>query len=243
MLKFSLTLPIILSSLYISFSQAQYYLPSCALSCAQAAGYQAGCDPCVPSSIHICRVLILPDPPRCRNDPTCVCTNDAFIGAASSCVCQSCSDSDARTAVDYWAKVCGGYEPSSGTGNHSPSIPILYRQLVTGSTPTETPSSYVPPSSRTSVSSSSGTGSSSSGYGYPTVTSSQPTTSTSITSSNPYPYGSSSASGSGSSSSASGSSSSSRPSSSTSSNLAATMPTHAAALIAGVIGAMVAVFV
>jgi hypothetical protein len=61
---------------------------------------------------------ILPYPPRCRNDPICVCTNDAFIGAVSSCVSQRCSDSDAQTAVDYWAAACGGYGPSSGTGNH-----------------------------------------------------------------------------------------------------------------------------
>jgi hypothetical protein len=49
MLKFSVTLPIILSSIHISFSQAQGYLPSCAVSCAQIAAYQAGCNPCVPS--------------------------------------------------------------------------------------------------------------------------------------------------------------------------------------------------
>lgn len=209
-----------------------------------------------------CRVFILPDPPRCRNDPTCVCTNDVFIGAVSSCVQQSCSDSDAQTALDYWISVCSGYWPSSGTGNHSLSIidPFFEGQLVTGTTTTMTPSGYVPASS--SVSSPSGTKSSSSGYGYPTVTSSRPTTSTSITSSNPYPYGGSSiatsspvsssntypyggssASRSGSASGADGSGSSSRPSSSTSSNLAATMPTRAAALIAGGIGAMVAVFV
>jgi hypothetical protein len=215
--------------------------------------------------IYLLLTSILPDPPRCRNDPACVCTNDAFIESASSCVQQSCSDSDAQMAVNYWTTVCGGYGPSSGTGNHSPSTidPSFYEQLVTGSTPTVTPSSNAPPSSsRGSVSSSSGTKSSSSRYGYPTVTSSQPTTSTSITSSNPYPYGGSSsatnspvgssnpypyggssASGSGSSNSASRSGSSSRPSSSASSNLAATIPTHAAALIAGGIGAMVAVFV
>ncbi len=122
MLKFSLTLPIVLSSLYVSFSQAQYDIPSCVVSCAQTAAYQAGCNPCVPSSTRIYRVPILPDPPRCRSDPACVCTNDAFIGAASSCLWQSCSDSDVQTAVDYWAIVCGGYGPSSGTGNHSPSI-------------------------------------------------------------------------------------------------------------------------
>jgi hypothetical protein len=92
---------------------------------------QAGCNPCVPFLIRIqlCRVLILPDPPRCGNDPTCVCANDAFTGAAYSCVWQSCSNSDAQTATDYWATVCGGYGPSSGTGNHSLSFihrPILY---------------------------------------------------------------------------------------------------------------------
>ncbi|KAF8491451.1 hypothetical protein F5888DRAFT_1047593 [Russula emetica] len=100
------------------------------------------------------RVLILPDPPRCRNDPTCVCANDAFTGAAYSCVWQSCSNSDSQTATDYWTTVCGGYGPSESSG-------------TAGSTATVIPSSYVPPSSsRRSLSSSSGTESSSSGYGY-----------------------------------------------------------------------------
>jgi len=88
------------------------------------------------------------------NDPTCVCANDAFTGAAYSCVWQSCSNSDSQTATDYWTTVCGGYGPSESSG-------------TAGSTATVIPSSYVPPSSsRRSLSSSSGTESSSSGYGY-----------------------------------------------------------------------------
>ena len=45
-MKFSLTLPIILSALYIrgSFSLAQIDIP-CAQYCGQVAGSEAGCDP------------------------------------------------------------------------------------------------------------------------------------------------------------------------------------------------------
>lgn len=68
----------------------------------------------------LCRVLILPDPPRCRYDPTCVCTNLAFIDDASSCVLQSCDYSDAQTAIDCWSTVCDSYGPPPG--NHPSSI-------------------------------------------------------------------------------------------------------------------------
>lgn len=50
MLKFFLTLPIILS-LYISFSGAQSDLPPCAQTCAQTAADDVGCDMCEPSRI------------------------------------------------------------------------------------------------------------------------------------------------------------------------------------------------
>jgi len=67
MVKFTLTLPIILSSLYISFSQAQNTLSPCVIACVEAAGIVAGCGSCVPSSIRImpCPCLTRPPlPPR-----------------------------------------------------------------------------------------------------------------------------------------------------------------------------------
>lgn len=89
-------------------------------------GMQSVCAT-LPSSIRICCVLILSNPPCCRNDPTCVCANDGFIGAVYSCVWQSCSNSDAQTAVNYWNTACGGYGPSSGTGIRylSKTYPVL----------------------------------------------------------------------------------------------------------------------
>ncbi|KAF8472412.1 hypothetical protein DFH94DRAFT_189861 [Russula ochroleuca] len=156
MFKFSLTLPIILSSLYLSFSQAQY-LPDCAVSCAQSAGYAAGCDP---------------------TDLTCVCQNPTFLSAASSCVQQSCSDSDAQAALAYWNSLCGGYGPSASpsTPPVSPSSygppPSSYGPPPSSSGPPSSsygppPSSYGPPSGSVSTSSSSV-------YGPPSTTPSIP---------------------------------------------------------------------
>ncbi len=59
MVKFSLILPIILSSLYISFSLAQDSLSSCATNCSQTIGATAGCSSCVPYSIRIMPRLCL----------------------------------------------------------------------------------------------------------------------------------------------------------------------------------------
>jgi len=203
MVKFSLILPIILSSLYISFSLAQDSLSSCATNCSQTVGTTAGC---VPGTL---------------DQPTCVCTNAAFFGAASGCVWLSCTADEATTAESFWLGVCAAYKAS-----------------LAGSTATvATSSNGYGPSSL--VTSSSGTRTAYGGY--------SSVTSRSATSSNPYSATSPSVPGYGSSSAPSsntayGAGSSSTPSSSTS-NLAATMPTHAAALFAGGIGAMVAVFV
>jgi hypothetical protein len=62
MLKFSLTLPIILSALYILLSQAELKLPTCALSCANTAGSQSGCNMCA-FSIRIMLPPCLTRPP------------------------------------------------------------------------------------------------------------------------------------------------------------------------------------
>lgn len=123
MLKYSLTFPIILSCLYIFFSQGQYTLPTCALSCAQTAGNEVGCNSCVSFSIRTMPLILprlhdlVPDPPCCRNDTICVCTDNSFIEVVSLCVEEDCSESDAQTAVDYWDIVCG-----YNSGNHPPSI-------------------------------------------------------------------------------------------------------------------------
>ncbi|KAH9985443.1 hypothetical protein BJV77DRAFT_1032382 [Russula vinacea] len=269
MLKFSLTLPIILSSLYLSFSQAQY-LPSCAISCAQSAGYAAGCDPCVPPFIRIMLcpnfTLTLGHPLRYSTDPTCLCQNPTFLSVASSCVQQSCSESDAQAAAAYWNSLCSGYGPSAPPSPSSygpPPPPSTYGpppsstygpppSSTYGPPPSSTygppPSStYGPPPSSTYGPPPSSTygppPSSSSVYGPPPSSTSPsvygPSTTTpyyyTTTTPSIPPYG-----GTGSSS---GSSSSSRSTSSSTSNLAATMPTHAAALVAGGIGALVAVIV
>ncbi|KAI0284196.1 hypothetical protein BGY98DRAFT_582047 [Russula aff. rugulosa BPL654] len=85
-MKFSLTLPIILSTLYISFSQAQNgNIPSCAEACAEAAASAAGCDP---------------------TTVACVCGNDVFITLTAECVVEDCSATDAETAGNYWDAVC-----------------------------------------------------------------------------------------------------------------------------------------
>ncbi len=85
----------------------------------QATRWDAMISACLPP-FTTCRVLILPDPSRCSDDLTCICSDGAFIGAVSSCVWQSCSDEDAQTTVNYWAFVCRGYRPlSSGTGDNS----------------------------------------------------------------------------------------------------------------------------
>ena len=63
-MKFSLTLPIILSALYIPFCQAAVTLPPCAATCAKQAGTATGCDPCVFS------IRILPRPDLTNLPPT-----------------------------------------------------------------------------------------------------------------------------------------------------------------------------
>jgi len=217
------------------------FLPSCVAPCAEAAGYQAGCSP---------------------YDLTCVCSNNAFIDAASSCVWQSCSYSDAQTAIDYWSTSCGqgGYGPPPGTESTTTVTPPGYGPPTTSSPITSTTPYYYGGSS--SPTSSPDTSSSPYYYGGSSSPTSSPDTSSNpyyyggsssptsspVTSSNPYYYGGSSSPTSTPVTSSKGnygggSTTSSRPSSSTSSNLAATMPTHAAALIAGGIGAVVAVFV
>ena len=62
-MKFSLTLPIVLSTLYISFSQAQNNsLTPCGKSCATTEGSQTGCDMCA-FSIRIMLHPCLTRPP------------------------------------------------------------------------------------------------------------------------------------------------------------------------------------
>ncbi|KAH9996964.1 hypothetical protein BJV74DRAFT_827094 [Russula compacta] len=90
-----LTLPLILSSLYISFSQAQSP-PACAVTCAS----QAGCD---------------------LSDTTCICTNPTFIASASSCVAVSCSPADTAAAETYIDALCAG-AGVSGSGNRRPIL-------------------------------------------------------------------------------------------------------------------------
>jgi hypothetical protein len=60
MLKLSLTLPIILSALYVSFSQAQSNLSTCVLSCANAEASQTGCNMCVFSICIILHPYLIP---------------------------------------------------------------------------------------------------------------------------------------------------------------------------------------
>ena len=125
MFKFSLTLAMILSSLYVSFSQAQGTLSACATNCSETIGGQVGCNSCVPFSIRIVRRPCLnPPSPRCRyqlNLPNCVCLNAQFYPSALVCVSESCTSDELTTASDFWLGVCKAYE-SSLSGNHSPSI-------------------------------------------------------------------------------------------------------------------------
>lgn len=115
-MKFSLTVPIIiLSAFYISFSQAikiklpnlklpKLKLPTCAVSCAQSAGDQAGCNPCA-FSIRIVLRPYLTRPPHCRNNK-CVCTNAESIALMTACVLLDCSEVDDDLAAAYWAAFC-----------------------------------------------------------------------------------------------------------------------------------------
>jgi hypothetical protein len=92
--------------------------------------------------------LSYPHPSRCSNDPTCVCTNDPLIEAASSCMRQSRSDWDAQTAADLCATLCGGYVPSQREQviTHHKDTSFIDRYgcglLVTGSTPKVTPTRW-----------------------------------------------------------------------------------------------------
>ncbi|KAI0284200.1 hypothetical protein BGY98DRAFT_948476 [Russula aff. rugulosa BPL654] len=88
-MKFSLTLPIILSALYVSFSQAQNNsFPPCAASCAKAEATQTGCNITNPTST------------------SCFCTDEQFIKFAVACVLLNCTDSDGEAAKNYWDSVC-----------------------------------------------------------------------------------------------------------------------------------------
>ncbi|KAI0284194.1 hypothetical protein BGY98DRAFT_948454 [Russula aff. rugulosa BPL654] len=73
MLKFSLTLPIIISALYILLSQAELKLPTCALSCGQTAGSQVGCN---------------------ITDQNCVCNSPEFIAILAGCVLVECDGNE-----------------------------------------------------------------------------------------------------------------------------------------------------
>ena len=104
-MKFSLTLPIILSAFYISFSLAQTALPPCVVACAEAAGVDAKCDPCVFLHLHLPR-LYLTRPPHCRSTKACFCDNVLFVDDAAACVVASCSSADTQTAEAYWEGQC-----------------------------------------------------------------------------------------------------------------------------------------
>ncbi|KAI0276175.1 hypothetical protein BGY98DRAFT_729281 [Russula aff. rugulosa BPL654] len=108
MLKFSLTLAIILSSLYISFCQAQGTLSACAQNCSQSIGNEVGCN-----SYQL-------------GLPNCVCLNAQFFPGASGCVWESCTTDEADTAESFWLGVCSAYmsslsAASSASGYGSPS--------------------------------------------------------------------------------------------------------------------------
>ncbi|KAI0284205.1 hypothetical protein BGY98DRAFT_582220 [Russula aff. rugulosa BPL654] len=87
-MKFSLTLPIIFSALWVSSSQAQTNLSSCVTSCAQIEGSQTGCNTTNLTST------------------SCFCTNAQFVTLAAECVLANCSDTDAQAAETYWEAVC-----------------------------------------------------------------------------------------------------------------------------------------
>jgi hypothetical protein len=107
MLKFSLTLPIIISALYILLSQAGLKLPTCALSCGQTAGSQVGCNMCA-FSIRIMLRPCLTRTPHCRTDQNCVCNSLEFIAILAGCVLVECDgnelDDDLEAA--YLAAFC-----------------------------------------------------------------------------------------------------------------------------------------
>jgi hypothetical protein len=109
-MKFSLTLPIILSALYVSFSQAQNNsFPPCAASCAKAEATQTGCNMYAFSICMMLRPLSYPNTLHCRTNPTstsCFCTDEQFIKFAVACVLLNCTDSDGEAAKNYWDSVC-----------------------------------------------------------------------------------------------------------------------------------------
>ncbi|KAI0288719.1 hypothetical protein BC826DRAFT_663425 [Russula brevipes] len=195
MLNIRLALLLLLSSLYISFSEAQTVpLPPCAASCPETASSQAGCDP---------------------TGATCTCSS-TYLEAAGVCADESCGPADAATAREYFNSLCTT-TTSSGTGSPS-SVSSPSDTGLTGT------SSGTIPATGTTTTRPATTGT----VGPTTVarTNTSPTTSPTSNSST---------------------SNTSRTTSSTSppsgNAAAAAMPTHAAALLVGGIGAIVAAVV
>ena len=106
MLKFSITLPIIFSALFILLSQAGLKLPTCALSCASTAGNQAGCNMCA-FSIPIMLYPYLTRP-HCRTDKNCICHSAEFIAVLGACVLVECDGDELEDglAAIYLADFC-----------------------------------------------------------------------------------------------------------------------------------------
>ncbi|KAI9511298.1 hypothetical protein F5148DRAFT_377843 [Russula earlei] len=155
-------------------------------------------------------------------DTSCLCTSPTFFQSAATCVGQTCSASDATTAGDYFASLCASAGPS-GPVPSSTEVPST----------TDTSSEF----SSSSTITFSGSGSTTSGPG--TTSSTAPTTLSS-----PNSVSSSPTTPQTTSSGTQTTSGSTRTASSLSGNAAATvMPTHVAALVAGGIGALVAVVV
>jgi len=91
MVKLSLALPILLS-LYAPLSQAENYLPECALTCLGDTAKSVGCH---------------------ADSADCVCRNKTFAQAMSVCMVKGCSSSDLELARYIVVAACGaGMAPS-----------------------------------------------------------------------------------------------------------------------------------
>ncbi|KAI0251568.1 hypothetical protein BJV78DRAFT_428869 [Lactifluus subvellereus] len=125
MLSFRLTLPFILSYLFISFSRAQQ-LPQCSVSCVESAAQASGCD---------------------LADTACICSRPVFTQAAGVCVQRSCNPSDARAAATFFNNLCRN-------GRMRPASLLVPRQSVSTTrspTPTIVKNSTPIPSTSTST--------------------------------------------------------------------------------------------